>query len=166
MARNLYEFQGRADKRLSPFCWRTCMALWHKGLEAEFIPVQFGQKDKISFSGQKLVPVLEDNGQVICDSWTIADYLEGAYPDKPSLFGGEAGRAGARCHRHGPWAMDRSTTPSSLRGGSLRNSLNPRDDCSSICCRTTARGVSPLKGTALASIWYRPISRSMARSTT
>ena len=44
MARNLYELQGRADKRLSPFCWRTRMALWHKGLEAEFIPVQFGQK--------------------------------------------------------------------------------------------------------------------------
>ena len=76
MARNLYELQGRADKRLSPFCWRTRMALWHKGLEAEFIPVQFGQKDKIAFSGQKLVPVLEDNERVIHDSWTIACYLE------------------------------------------------------------------------------------------
>ena len=67
--------------------------------------------------------------------------------------------------RHGPWAMDRSTASSSLRVGSLRNSLNRRD-CSSIFCRTTARGVSPSKGTALGSIWYRPISRSMARSTT
>ena len=69
------------------------------------------------------------------------------------------------CRRHGPWAMDRSTTPDSLRGGSLRNSLSRRD-CSSICCRTTAMGVSPLKGTALASIWCRSISWSMARSTT
>ena len=96
MERKLYELQGQQNKRLSPFCWRARMALAHKELEVEYVPVQFGQKDKISFSGQKLVPVLEDNGQVICDSWTIADYLEGAYPDKPSLFGGEAGRAGAQ----------------------------------------------------------------------
>jgi len=96
MTRKLYELQGRADKRLSPYCWRARMALWHKGLEAEFIPVQFGQKDKVAFSGQKLVPVLKDDGQVIHDSWTIARYLEDAYPDRPSLFGGDAGRAGAR----------------------------------------------------------------------
>lgn len=97
MARELYDLQGREDKRFSPFCWRARMALWHKGLEADFIPVQFGQKDKIAFSGQKLVPVLrEDDGRVIHDSWTIACYLEDAYGERPSLFGGAAGRAGAR----------------------------------------------------------------------
>ena len=42
MARQLYELQGQADKRFSPFCWRSRMALLHKELEAEFIPVQFG----------------------------------------------------------------------------------------------------------------------------
>lgn len=96
MARKLYELQGSEDKRLSPYCWRSRMALAHKELETEFIPVQFGQMEKISFSGQKLVPVLDDSGRIICDSWAIAGYLESAYPDKPSLFGGEAGRAGAR----------------------------------------------------------------------
>jgi len=97
MARELYDVQGREDKRFSPYCWRARMALWHKGLEADFIPVQFGQKNKIAFSGQKLVPVLrEDDGRVIHDSWTIACYLEDAYGDRPSLFGGAAGRAGAR----------------------------------------------------------------------
>ena len=96
MERKLYELQAQQDKRLSPFCWRTRMALAHKELETEFIPVQFGQKDKIAFSGQKLVPVLKDDGRVINDSWAIACYLESAYPDRPSLFGGEAGRAGAR----------------------------------------------------------------------
>jgi glutathione S-transferase len=96
MARELYDLQGREDKRFSPFCWRARMALWHKGLDADFIPVQFGQKDKIAFSGQKLVPVLrEDDGRVVHDSWTIACYLEDAYADRPSLFGGAAGRAGA-----------------------------------------------------------------------
>ncbi|MDA0230825.1 MAG: glutathione S-transferase N-terminal domain-containing protein [Proteobacteria bacterium] len=97
MARELYELQGRDDKRFSPFCWRARMALWHKRLEADFIPVQFGQKEKIAFSGQDLVPVLrEDDGRVVHDSWTIACYLEDAYGDQPSLFGGAAGRAGAR----------------------------------------------------------------------
>ena len=32
----------------------------------------------------------------VVDSWTIANYLEDAYPDRPSLFGGEGGRAMGR----------------------------------------------------------------------
>jgi len=113
MARKLYELQGRADKRFSPYCWRARMALWHKGLEAEFIPVQFGQKHKISFSGQKLVPVLqEDDGRVIHDSWAIACYLEDAYADGPNLFGGAAGRAGARFFNG--W-VDRTVHPAMIR---------------------------------------------------
>jgi glutathione S-transferase len=94
--RKLYELQGRDDIRFSPYCWRIRMALAHKDLETELVPVQFGEKEKIAFSGQKLVPVLVDGEQVISDSWKIADYLEETYPDRPSLFGGEAGRAGAR----------------------------------------------------------------------
>ena len=112
MARMLYELQGRADKRFSPFCWRSRMALWHKGLEADFIPVQFGQKDKIAFSGQKLVPVLQDDGRVIHNSWAVACYLEDAYPDGPSLFDGAAGRAGARFING--W-VDRAIHPAALR---------------------------------------------------
>ena len=112
MARQLYELQGQADKRFSPFCWRSRMALLHKELEAEFIPVQFGQKDKIAFSGQKLVPVLKDEGRVIHDSWAIACYLEDAYPDRPSLFGGAPGRAGARFING--W-VDRAVHPAMIR---------------------------------------------------
>ncbi len=112
MARILYELQGQADKRLSPFCWRSRMALAHKGLEAEFVPVQFGHKDKIAFSGQKLVPVLDDEGRVIHDSWAIACYLEDAYADRPSLFGGAAGHAGARFING--W-VDRALHPAMIR---------------------------------------------------
>ncbi|MDP6474218.1 MAG: glutathione S-transferase N-terminal domain-containing protein [Alphaproteobacteria bacterium] len=113
MARVLYELQGRADRRLSPYCWRTRMALRHKELEAEFIPVQFGQKDRIAFSGQELVPVLQDEGgRVIHDSWAIADHLESTYPERPSLFGGEAGRAGARFFNG--W-VDRALHPAMIR---------------------------------------------------
>jgi glutathione S-transferase len=42
------------------------------------------------------VPVLLDSDQVISDSWTIATYLEDTYPDCPSLFGGDGGRAVTR----------------------------------------------------------------------
>lgn len=96
VTRTLYELQGQDDKRFSPFCWRTRMALAHKGLDANFEPVQFGQKDKIAFSDQKLVPVLRDGEAVIADSWTIACYLEEKYPDAASLFGGPVGQGLAR----------------------------------------------------------------------
>ena len=41
----------------------------------------------------KTVPVIEDGGRFFGDSWTIANYLEEVYPERPSLFGGAAGRA-------------------------------------------------------------------------
>ena len=34
--------------------------------------------------------------RAVVDSWTIANYLEDTYPDRPSLFGGEGGRAVGR----------------------------------------------------------------------
>jgi glutathione S-transferase len=51
------------------------------------VPVRFTDKDKIAFSGQDRVPVIKDNGTVVYDSWRIAEYLEGRYPD-PQLFPG------------------------------------------------------------------------------
>jgi glutathione S-transferase len=42
------------------------------------------------------VPVLLDGDSPVVDSWTIANHLEDSYPDRPSLFGGEGGRAMAR----------------------------------------------------------------------
>jgi glutathione S-transferase len=97
MARKLYDLAGAdLDRRFSPFCWRTKLALAHKGLEVETIPWRFSEKDAIAFSGQGRVPVLVDGDKAVADSWTIANYLEDAYPDRPSLFGGAQGRALAR----------------------------------------------------------------------
>ncbi|SEO90001.1 glutathione S-transferase N-terminal domain-containing protein [Aquisalimonas asiatica] len=96
MARQLYELTGAADLRFSPYCWRTRMALVHKGLEAERIPCRFTDKALIAFSGQEKVPVLVDGERTISDSWAIACYLEDAYPDAPALFGGDAARATTR----------------------------------------------------------------------
>jgi glutathione S-transferase len=68
----------------------------HKGLPFDTIPWRFAEKNAIAFSGQGRVPVLIDGDQVVFDSWTIANYLEDRYPDRPSLFRGEGGRAVTR----------------------------------------------------------------------
>lgn len=87
MAIEMYDLAGEDDRiRFSPYCWRTRMALAHKCLDVETIPVRFGEKGKIEFSGQKLVPVIRDGGKVVSDSWAIAEYLDAAYPDRPALF--------------------------------------------------------------------------------
>jgi glutathione S-transferase len=94
----LYDLSGLNGRRFSPFGWRARMALAHKGLEADAAVelIRFSDKDKLGFSGQKLVPVLVDGETVVHDSWEIARHLETSYPNAPSLFGGEAGEAGAR----------------------------------------------------------------------
>jgi glutathione S-transferase len=89
MTRRLYDLAGAdPNLRFSPYCWRTKLALAHKGLEVETVPWRFTEKDMIAFSGQGRVPVLVDGERVVSDSWAIALYLEEAYPDRPTLFGG------------------------------------------------------------------------------
>jgi glutathione S-transferase len=97
MSRVLYDLAG-ADPalRFSPFCWRIRMALAHKDLDVETIPWRFTEKDRIAFSGQGLVPVLVDGAHTLHDSWAIAEYLEEAYPHRPSLFGGPEAQAVTR----------------------------------------------------------------------
>jgi glutathione S-transferase len=90
----LYELAGAdAGLRFSSYCWRSRLALLHKGLPFETIPWRFTDKEAIAFSGQGRVPVLVDGETVVFDSWAIADHLERAYPDAPSLFGGNTGQA-------------------------------------------------------------------------
>jgi glutathione S-transferase len=102
-ALKLYDLAGaEADRRFSPYCWRVKMALAHKGLAAEIVPWRFTEKDVIAFSKQGRVPVLVDGERWVNDSWAIADYLEATYPERPSLFGGAAGKALARFHAN--WA--------------------------------------------------------------
>lgn len=92
----LYDLAGAEDdRRFSPFCWRIRMALAHKGLDVETRPIRFTEKELIAETGQGRVPVIVDRGRWLHESWDIACYLEDTYPDTPSLFGGEAGRAGA-----------------------------------------------------------------------
>ncbi|MBR0670263.1 glutathione S-transferase family protein [Neoroseomonas soli] len=93
----LYDLCG-ADpaRRFSPYCWRTRLALAHKGFEVETIPWRFRERATITAHGAEKVPVILDGGRAVSDSWRIAEYLEDTYPERPSLFGGEGGRALAR----------------------------------------------------------------------
>jgi glutathione S-transferase len=94
MAITLYDLAGaEADRRFSPFCWRTRMALAHKGFEVETVPWRFTEKDKLPQPNGGRVPVIVDGNRVVHDSSAIAAYLETHHPDRPSLFGGEAGRS-------------------------------------------------------------------------
>src|SRR3982751_1550337 len=78
MAIKLYDLAGaEEDRRFSPYCWRVKMALLHKGLDFETIPWRFTETEVIKAH----------------DSWTIAEYLDEAYPSRPALFEGTGARA-------------------------------------------------------------------------
>jgi glutathione S-transferase len=94
MTLRLYDLAAAdPDRRFSPYCWRTRLALAHKALPVETIPWRFTEKAEIAASGQGFVPVLVDGDRWLSDSWKIANYLEDTFPDRPSLFGGAAGRS-------------------------------------------------------------------------
>jgi glutathione S-transferase len=94
MAITLYDLAGaEPDRRFSPFCWRARMAIAHKGFDVETVAWRFTEKNRLPQPNAGRVPVIVDGGKVVHDSTAIADYLETRYPDRPTLFGGEAGRA-------------------------------------------------------------------------
>jgi len=97
MARTLYDLAAsNPELRFSPFCWRTKMALRHKGLDFDTIPWRFTEKEVIARTGEGRVPVLVDDGRWVHDSWQIALYLDEAYPDRPPLMRSPPERAMAR----------------------------------------------------------------------
>ncbi len=94
MAIRIYDLAAAEDDRLfSPYCWRTKLALAHKGLAFESIPWRFTEKDALAAAGSRTVPVIIDGERTVSDSWTIALYLEDAYPGRPKLFEGPQARA-------------------------------------------------------------------------
>lgn len=93
----MHERIGFEGRRPSPFSWRIRYAFAHKRVEPEFRPTRFADVGTIErLSGQKFVPIILDDARVIHDSWNIALYLDGKYPDGPPLFGDETSVALAR----------------------------------------------------------------------
>jgi len=96
---------GHDGRRPSPFSWRIRYALARKGVSVEFRLVRFADVETIrALSGQHMVPILCGGDRVIHDSWNIACYLEDRFPNRPSLFGGEAGRGLTRLVNN--WAAE------------------------------------------------------------
>lgn len=93
----LYDLVGRDSTRpFSPHCWKVAMALAHKGLDISTVPTRFLEVPAVEGGVSKTVPVIRDGETVLADSFAIALYLDEAYPDRPTLFGGEGGKAMAR----------------------------------------------------------------------
>ncbi len=93
----LYDLVGRdASRPFSPHCWKAAMALAHKGLDFRSVPTRFLGVPEIENGAAKTVPVIRDGDKLISDSFAIALHLEEAYPERPTLFGGEGGKAHAR----------------------------------------------------------------------
>lgn len=65
---------------------RVALALAHKGLDAEPVVVDPGDRTAVRrLTGQELVPVLEHGGGAIWDSPRILAHLESAFPERPLL---------------------------------------------------------------------------------
>lgn len=92
----LYELVIDNGLSMSPFVWRTRYALAHKGLPVECVPLGFTEIAPRFAGRHKTVPVIEDGGELVCDSWVIADHLDRAYPDRRPLFAAPGERAMVR----------------------------------------------------------------------
>lgn len=95
MTIKMYDLVGSDKARpFSPHCWKARMAIAHKGLECETIPVTFTEIVNIENGGFNKVPVINHGGKLIEDSYEIALYLGETYPDTDGrLFKGGGARS-------------------------------------------------------------------------
>jgi len=82
----LYDLVLENGCTLSPFVWRIKYALAHKGFDIESVPVGFTQIKTILGGRYDELPVIDDNGVIVSDSWAIAEHIERTYMDRPLLF--------------------------------------------------------------------------------
>jgi glutathione S-transferase len=73
---------------------RVTLALAYKGVEVESVWVEPDDREPVEqVSGQPLVPVIEEDGEIVFDSTAILRYLEQRYPEPPLYPRDEARRA-------------------------------------------------------------------------
>lgn len=96
MAKNntirLYDLVLASGVTLSPFVWRTKLALKHKGFEIDDVETSYMGIRRILDGTCTRLPVIEDDGKIVPDSWEIARYLDEAYPERPMLYRSEGER--------------------------------------------------------------------------
>ena len=78
----LYDLSGKNDLRFSPPCWAVKICLIHKQIQFETEPVRFSEKNKIKFSNQQFLPILQHKNGFVCDSWNILNWLNENYENK------------------------------------------------------------------------------------
>jgi len=89
----LYDLQLASGCTISPFVWRTKYALAHKGFDIDIVPGGFtGIMERTGGRTERL-PAIVDDGELVLDSWLIAEYLDEKYPDPPMLFEGPSMKA-------------------------------------------------------------------------
>ena len=92
-----YDLVTRAEEDgvcFSPNTWVTRMCLLHKELPFETIPIDGrGLMDRSETSlfaklgGQRpVLPLIDNDGTLVSDSWKIAEYLDATFPSRRSLF--------------------------------------------------------------------------------
>jgi glutathione S-transferase len=100
-------------------CERVGLALAHKGIEAQSILIEYANRRPVeAISGQGLVPVIEDAGEVINDSVAIMRHLDRRTPEPPLFPADPAGRAAVevfigwfeRVYKAAPNALERELT--------------------------------------------------------
>jgi glutathione S-transferase len=73
---------------------RIQLALGHKDLEAEYVPVPYDDRSEVrAASGQDLVPIIDHGGTIVRDSPAILEYLEEQFPEFPLYPPGHGRRA-------------------------------------------------------------------------
>jgi len=90
----LYELAAADGRRFSPHCWKSRMSLAQLGIDAASERVGFMAIRRIGDGGFRRVPVLENEGEFVADSWQIAEHLD-RLTDQ-ALFPDSASRAFAR----------------------------------------------------------------------
>jgi glutathione S-transferase len=76
-------------------CERVGLALAYKGIDAQSILIEYSNRGPVeTISGQGLVPVIEDAGEVINDSVAIMRHLDRRTPDPPLFPSDPTCRAG------------------------------------------------------------------------
>lgn len=93
MAIKLYDLaMADPDVRISPFCWIAKLALKHRGVDFETVPLRFAEKENYPGAENKTVPIIVDGDKVVCGSGEIIAYLEANY-DGPAFYASEGERA-------------------------------------------------------------------------
>jgi glutathione S-transferase len=65
---------------------RVALVMAHKGLGVESVWIDPADRSPVGeLSGQDLVPVIEDGGEVVADSTRIVEYLDERYP-QPAVY--------------------------------------------------------------------------------